>query len=96
MSSSVEENVEKLKNCKCRSVTCEVFILIVTMVEKTLGTGKTTDALNSLSEHVWAVPGGGRCSCSLGKPSKKPGYFTVRLTVWVDSPLYGQFFMKFF
>ena len=35
------------------------------------------------------------CSVTKGSPQKKPGYFTVRLTVSVYPP-YGQLFMTFF
>merc|ERR1719376_811823 len=37
-------------------VVSEVFILIVTMVEQTLGTGETAHALDPLPQHIRAVP----------------------------------------
>merc|ERR1719234_2770365 len=37
-------------------VVCEVFILVVTMVEQTLGTGETAHALDPLPQHIRTVP----------------------------------------
>ena len=36
--------------------TCEVFVLVVAMVEQTLGTGETAHALDPLPQNVRAVP----------------------------------------
>ena len=41
---------------RLESLTCEVFVLVVAMVEETLGTGETGDALNALPQHVWTIP----------------------------------------
>lgn len=43
-------------NVRQGAVTCKVFILVMTVVEKTLGTRQTRHALDSLLQHVWSVP----------------------------------------
>lgn len=37
-------------------IICKVFILVMTVVEKTLGTGKARHALDPLLQHVGSVP----------------------------------------
>ena len=41
---------------KPAALTCEVLVLVVAMVEQTLGTGETAHALDPLPQHVRAVP----------------------------------------
>ena len=41
---------------RLESLTCEVFVLVVAMVEETLGTRETAHALDALPQHVRAVP----------------------------------------
>ena len=60
MSSSAEENIQLWGDLQTPALTCEVFILIVTMVEQALGTGETAHALDPLPQHVRAVPAGPR------------------------------------
>ena len=38
------------------ALTCKVFILVMTVVEKTLGTGKTRHALDTLLQHIGGIP----------------------------------------
>ena len=38
------------------ALTCKVFILVMTVVEKTLGTGKTRHALDTLLQHIGSIP----------------------------------------